>query len=126
MIIAGKAVGAAMLFFMVTSGSAHYASAETRVNQITGNQSAVPQLSQGATGPAYIEQMPAGARPRPAPAPARSKKPAPTARAAASVGKPGENRREVFPSVGAGVAMVLVAPASDGRFPSVGFGTVNR
>jgi hypothetical protein len=110
----GKRLTIAAFLSVLAQGVIPSASAEAYVNQ----------LSQDMSGPAYIEQMPQDARPQPAPA--KSRKPAAASKATAITGKPTGNRQPALPTVGAGVAMVLVAPAGDNQFPSVGEGTVNR
>lgn len=128
MLDTSKAVMAAAMLSILTAGTATGAFAEAYISQMPNSPAAVGQMSQQTNSPAYINQMPADAKPRPQ-APARNPrtaKDAPQAKAAAIADKPTDARRPAFPTVGAGVAMVLVAPASDKQFPSVGNGTINR
>lgn len=129
MLDTSKAVMTAAMLSILTAGTATGAFAEAYISQMPNSPAAVGQMSQQAGNPAYIDQMPADAKPKPQ-APARNPRPtakaAPQAKAATIVDKPADARRPAFPTVGAGVAMVLVAPASDKQFPSVGNGTINR
>ena len=101
--------------------------ADAYVGQAADSPAMVPQLSRSVGSPAYIEQMPAGARVR-APAAKRPRAKVAsgnTGKGTTVVGKPA-TKLPAYPSVGSGAATELVAPEIDGFFPSVGRGTISR
>jgi hypothetical protein len=93
-----------------------------------GSPASIAQTSKGVKSPAYIDQMAPDARVRPAPRATSKPRAAQRAKApkgAVVVGNAQTNQPR-FPSVGSGVAMVLLEAEGDRKWPSVGSGTINR